>query len=140
LCCVVLCCAVLCCVRGLFGRLGARRAHCRGFDRIRVRVWGACFVRFVCTHTHTRTHTHTIQVYGRTPADGGENTPSSSSWCLVAEAEGAHTADVNCVAWHPRDDTLLASAADDGLVKLWRVAGAVDGSGGRGGVEDMQTA
>ena len=28
--------------------------------------------------------------------------------------------DVNCVRWHPTDPTLLASAGDDGRVKLWR--------------------
>lgn len=32
----------------------------------------------------------------------------------------AHPTDVNCVKWHPRDPTLLASAGDDGCIKLWR--------------------
>jgi WD40 repeat protein len=32
----------------------------------------------------------------------------------------AHAGDVNCVRWHPRQPFLLASAGDDGLVKLWR--------------------
>lgn len=31
----------------------------------------------------------------------------------------AHAADVNCVRWHPTVPGLLASASDDGLVKLW---------------------
>jgi cytosolic iron-sulfur protein assembly protein CIAO1 len=38
----------------------------------------------------------------------------------VVTLEGAHFGDVNSVRWHPRDTTLLASAGDDGLVKLWR--------------------
>ncbi|KAG1655773.1 hypothetical protein FOA52_008480 [Chlamydomonas sp. UWO 241] len=67
-----------------------------------------------------------IRVYGRTPADA-TTVVGPSLWCLVAEAEAAHTADVNCVAWHPLDGTLLASAGDDGLVKLWRVEGAAVG-------------
>jgi WD40 repeat protein len=29
--------------------------------------------------------------------------------------------DVNCVAWHPTDPTLLASASDDGVIKIWRL-------------------
>jgi WD40 repeat protein len=31
----------------------------------------------------------------------------------------AHTQDVNCVAWNPKDAALLASASDDGIVSLW---------------------
>ena len=42
--------------------------------------------------------------------------------------ERAHTADVNCVAWAPAvaaayadaSSSLLATASDDGTVKLWR--------------------
>ena len=40
--------------------------------------------------------------------------------CLPAAAvEHAHSGDVNCVRWHPRE-RLLVSAGDDGLVCLWR--------------------
>ena len=28
---------------------------------------------------------------------------------------------MNCVHWHPRDAALLASAGDDGAVRLWRM-------------------
>ncbi len=47
----------------------------------------------------------------------------SEQWVPVAMAEGAHSQDVNCVKWHPSDPTLLASAGDDGLVRLWRFEG-----------------
>ncbi len=40
---------------------------------------------------------------------------------LVATQLGAHEQDVNCVAWHPEDPTMLASAGDDAMVKLWTV-------------------
>lgn len=43
---------------------------------------------------------------------------------LLTCAEGAHAEDVNCVRWHPTDATLLASACDDGTIKLWRYSAA----------------
>ena len=33
----------------------------------------------------------------------------------------AHSNDVNCVAWNPKDSSLLASCSDDCTVKLWKV-------------------
>jgi cytosolic iron-sulfur protein assembly protein CIAO1 len=58
-------------------------------------------------------------------ADAGDNAvrvfaSKQGDWNLVAEAEAAHEQDVNCVAWHPNDPTLLASCSDDGFIKLWR--------------------
>ncbi|ODN02690.1 putative cytosolic iron-sulfur protein assembly protein Ciao1 [Orchesella cincta] len=32
----------------------------------------------------------------------------------------AHSADVNCVKWHPRLENILASTGDDGCVKVWK--------------------
>lgn len=39
---------------------------------------------------------------------------------LVHVEEGAHAQDINCVAWNPKDPSLLASCCDDGTIKLWR--------------------
>eukprot|EP00058_Branchiostoma_floridae_P018324 XP_002603813.1 hypothetical protein BRAFLDRAFT_124683 [Branchiostoma floridae] len=39
---------------------------------------------------------------------------------LTATAEQAHSQDVNCVAWNPKEPGLLASCSDDGVVKIWR--------------------
>ena len=38
---------------------------------------------------------------------------------MKAQKEKAHSQDVNSVAWNPIDKNLLASASDDGAVKLW---------------------
>jgi WD40 repeat protein len=50
---------------------------------------------------------------------------------LAAEAPRAHGGDVNCVRWHP-NEPLLATAGDDGAVRLWSYAdggGAAEGAG-----------
>lgn len=41
-------------------------------------------------------------------------------WECLCSVDQAHDADVNCVRWHPQRHGLLASAGDDGVVKLWR--------------------
>ena len=33
----------------------------------------------------------------------------------------AHSQDVNCVKWNPKDSNLLASCSDDSTIKLWNV-------------------
>eukprot|EP00743_Colponemidia_sp_Colp-15_P003696 GILK01003988.1.p1 GENE.GILK01003988.1~~GILK01003988.1.p1 ORF type:complete len:339 (+),score=47.11 GILK01003988.1:40-1017(+) len=43
---------------------------------------------------------------------------------LAVHKESAHNSDVNCVCWHPTDGALLASAADDNTVKIWRLIDA----------------
>lgn len=49
-----------------------------------------------------------------------EDSSSTAPWeCLCAVGQ-AHAADVNCVRWHPQQQGLLASAGDDGVVKLWK--------------------
>lgn len=74
-----------------------------------------------------------IKVYGRTELDGEADAASISGsvspeerpylrWQLLAAAQEAHDQDVNCVRWHPTDLSLLASAGDDGVVRLWRCA------------------
>ena len=32
----------------------------------------------------------------------------------------AHSQDVNCVAWHPTDPSMLSSCSDDGQIRLWK--------------------
>jgi WD40 repeat protein len=37
---------------------------------------------------------------------------------LITKVENAHDEDVNCIKWSPEDNT-LASACDDGTIKIW---------------------
>ncbi|KAG6553475.1 hypothetical protein Mapa_004387 [Marchantia paleacea] len=49
--------------------------------------------------------------------------PGGSSFSMVAKKVKAHSTDVNCVQWHPADPRILASAGDDGTIKIWEVIG-----------------
>ena len=50
--------------------------------------------------------------------EGGSG--GGGSFRLLCTRERAHPLDINCVRWHPTDPTLLASAGDDGCIRLWR--------------------
>lgn len=41
----------------------------------------------------------------------------------------AHPSDINCVRWHPIIPGLLASAGDDGCIRLWRLGPEASGAG-----------
>ncbi|KAL5196987.1 hypothetical protein ABZP36_000499 [Zizania latifolia] len=47
------------------------------------------------------------------------------SYRLILKKEKAHDMDINCVRWCPQDPRMLASASDDGTVKLWELRGNV---------------
>ena len=49
------------------------------------------------------------------PSGGG------GAWEQLCSVREAHSGDVNCVRWNPADPSMLASAGDDGLVKIWRL-------------------
>lgn len=56
------------------------------------------------------------------------NTDGAAAFELALQHEAAHTSDINCVRWSPeapqtadgKRSLLLASAADDALVRIWR--------------------
>lgn len=45
--------------------------------------------------------------------------PNQPNFSLVCEKK-AHNTDINCIAWNPKDPTLLASCSDDSTVCLWK--------------------
>lgn len=51
----------------------------------------------------------------------GVDAAGGAAFRLLCKREQAHPLDVNCVRWHPTDPALLASAGDDGCVRLWRL-------------------
>ncbi|KAF8072486.1 CIAO1 [Scenedesmus sp. PABB004] len=75
---------------------------------------------------------------GGSDAQGAASEGSGPALLLCrCSMEQAHAADVNCVRWHPSQRGLLASAGDDGVVKLWlhRPAGGAAGEGAAGAGE-----
>lgn len=72
-------------------------------------------------------------MFGPAENDSGGGGGDGSSWAQLCCAPGAHESDVNCVAWHPSDPRLLASAGDDGAVRVWRLLGDAGGAALGGG-------
>ncbi len=60
-------------------------------------------------------------------ANGNESVSQNiDQWRVSARAIRAHSGDVNCVAWRPGSNTILASCGDDGLVRVWQFSEVSD--------------
>lgn len=46
--------------------------------------------------------------------------PDQPVFSLSAQVAKAHTQDVNCVSWNPKEAGLLVSCSDDGDIAIWR--------------------
>ncbi|XP_065068957.1 probable cytosolic iron-sulfur protein assembly protein CIAO1 homolog [Rhopilema esculentum] len=53
--------------------------------------------------------------------DNENTTETSENFVIVANVTKAHSQDINCVKWNPKDSSLLASCSDDCTIKLWKV-------------------
>ena len=62
-------------------------------------------------------------------ASSDVNPQQKPSFQLSVKELDAHPTDVNCVRWHPKDPSLLASAGDDGCIRLWRYQKGLDMAG-----------
>lgn len=52
--------------------------------------------------------------------DDETTNPDEPVFSLAAQANKAHSQDVNCVSWNPKEPGLLASCSDDGEIAIWR--------------------
>ena len=62
-------------------------------------------------------------------ASSDVNPQQKPSFQLSIKKLDAHPTDVNCVRWHPKDPNLLASAGDDGCIRLWHYQKGLDAAG-----------
>merc|ERR1719312_982801 len=50
-----------------------------------------------------------------------EYSEEGDDWICAHTELDSHGMDVNCVAWNPRETSILASCSDDETVKIWSV-------------------
>ncbi|KAL0910732.1 hypothetical protein M5K25_018815 [Dendrobium thyrsiflorum] len=50
-----------------------------------------------------------------------DSSVGGQSYSLILKKDKAHDMDVNSVQWNPKEPKILASASDDGSIKLWRL-------------------
>lgn len=62
-----------------------------------------------------------IRLFSEAP----DSDPNSPSFQLLTQQQEAHKEDVNSIDWNPKQADLLASASDDGTIKLWRYSSEV---------------
>ncbi|KAH8060619.1 hypothetical protein JL722_4730 [Aureococcus anophagefferens] len=111
---------------------GSRRLVSCGADRV-LRLWvegepHAWTVGAALENAHGRC-VYSCDAVGPDPttrvaSGGGDDRVSvyglGAGFARLADAPKAHDGDVNPVRWSPADATLLATAGDDALVKIWK--------------------
>ena len=61
-----------------------------------------------------------IKIFAEDTSECTDSKNAPNFVCLVNQ-NAAHDQDVNCVAWNPVSQGILASCGDDGEVKLWQI-------------------
>ena len=126
-----------------FDRSGDRLVSCS--EDKTVKVWERTKdARWKCSCTLSGYHERAVydldwcHLTGLVATAGGDN-----AVCVFREEEGtastgevnfglacsvkeAHSQDVNSVAWNPKIEGLMATAGDDGKIKLWNVVKEID--------------
>jgi WD40 repeat protein len=122
-----------------FDASGQRLVSCS--DDLTVRVWQPVGGKWQCVCTLQGYHTRTVfsvdvSTSGLIATGSSDNhvrifapdpevlPPDGPSFRLLADSAADHPSDVNCVRWNPRDASILATACDDGALRLWRVPAA----------------
>ena len=62
-----------------------------------------------------------IRIFAEETTSAQSDANNEPSFYLYDTIHKAHSQDVNCVAWNPKQAGILASCSDDGDVKLWKV-------------------
>ncbi|KAF5926158.1 hypothetical protein HPG69_011284 [Diceros bicornis minor] len=94
-----------------FDPSGQRLASCS--DDRTVRIWQQCQLTGALA---TACGDDAIRVFEEDPSSD----PQQPTFSLTAHLPQAHSQDVNCVAWNPKERGLLASCSDDGEVAFWK--------------------
>ncbi|VVB02912.1 unnamed protein product [Arabis nemorensis] len=129
-----------------FNAAGDKMVTCS--DDLTLKIWGADIVGMLSgegyapwTHLCTLSGYHNRTIYSahwsrddiiasgagddgiRLFVDSKHDSVDEPSYSLLLKKEKAHEMDVNSVQWSPGEENrFLASASDDGMVKIWRLA------------------
>ncbi|XP_071686705.1 protein CIA1 [Rutidosis leptorrhynchoides] len=127
-----------------FNYSGDKMATCS--DDLTVKVWGVDIARMqsgdsnapwrhLCTLSgyHERTifsvHWSREGIIATGAADDAiclfveseDHSYDGPTYKLLLKKEKAHDMDINCVRWSPTENRILASASDDGTIKIWKL-------------------
>ena len=111
-------------------------------DDLSLKVWNLDMTtgKFECTQTLLNLHSRPIysitsNAKSQVLTCGGDNSITLLTWtwnsamqdwelavtARIEQATGETGTDVNCVRWHPTNDSMFVSVGDDGAISVWEV-------------------